>query len=79
MVEEVFRVEGILETLMNVTKFTVGRMDSIVKFDGIEVTEALVEFVFKNCSEDRAIELANFITDKKRRNYNGKNLYDRRS
>ena len=25
-----------------------------------------VEFVFKNCSEDRAIELANFITDKKR-------------
>ena len=66
MVEEVFRMEGILETLMNVTKFTVGRMDSIVKFDGIEVTEALVEFVFKNCSEDRAIELANFITDKKR-------------
>ena len=51
---------------MNVTKFTVGKMDSIVKFDGIEVTEALVEFVFKNCSEDRAIELANFITDKKR-------------
>ena len=51
---------------MSVTKFTVGKMDSIVKFDGVEVTKALVEFVFKNCSEEKAIELANFITDKKR-------------
>ena len=59
-------MDGILETLMNVTNITVGRMDSIVKFDGIEVTKEFVEFVFKNCSEDRAIELANFITDKKR-------------
>ena len=59
-------MEGILETLMNVTKFTVGRMDSIVKFDGVEVTEALVEFVFKNCNESKAIELANFVTDKRR-------------
>ena len=59
-------MEGILETLMNATNISLGRMDSIVKFDGIEVTEALVEFVFKNCSEEKAIELANFITDKKR-------------
>ena len=59
-------MEGILETLMNATNITVGRMDSIVKFDGVEVTKALVEFVFKNCSEEKAIELANFITDKKR-------------
>ena len=51
---------------MNATNISLGRMDSIVKFDGIEVTEALVEFVFKNCSEEKAIELANFITDKKR-------------
>ena len=35
----------------------------------VEVTKSFVEFVFENCSEDRAIELANFITDKKRRNY----------
>jgi hypothetical protein len=25
-----------------------------------------VEFVFKNCNEDRAIELADLITDKRR-------------
>ena len=59
-------MEGILETLMNATNISLGRMDSIVKFDGIEVTEALVEFVFKNCSEEKAIELANFVTDKRR-------------
>ena len=59
-------MDGILETLMNVTNITVGRMDSIVKFDGIEVTEELVEFVFNNCNESKAIELANFITDKRR-------------
>ena len=59
-------MDGILETLMNVTNITVGRMDSIVKFDGIEVTKELVEFVFKNCNESKAIELANFITDKRR-------------
>ena len=59
-------MDGLLETLMNVTNITVGRMDSIVKFDGIEVTEELVEFVFKNCNESKAIELANFVTDKRR-------------
>ena len=59
-------MEGILEALMSVTKFTVGRMDSIVKFNEIEVTKEFVEFVFKNCNESKAIELANFITDKKR-------------
>ena len=51
---------------MNVTNITVGRMDSIVKFDGVEVTKEFVEFVFKNCKEETAVELANFITDKKR-------------
>ena len=59
-------MDGILETLMNVTNITVGRMDSIVKFDGVEVTKEFVEFVFKNCKEETAVELANFITDKKR-------------
>ena len=59
-------MEGILETLMNLTKFTVGEIDSTVIFEGIEVSESFVEFVFKNCSEDKAIELANFINDKKR-------------
>ena len=59
-------MEGILETLMNVTKFTVGKMDSIVKFNEIEVTKEFVEFVFKNCNESKAIELANFVTDKRR-------------
>ena len=58
-------MKEILETLMNVTKFTVGRMDS-VKFNEIEVTEAFIEFVFKNCSEETAVELANFVTDKRR-------------
>ena len=51
---------------MNLTKFTVGKIDSTVIFEGIEVSESFVEFVFKNCSEDKAIELANFINDKKR-------------
>lgn len=59
-------MEGILETLMNTTNITLGRMDSIVMFEGIEVTKSFVEFVFKNCHEDRAIELANLITDKRR-------------
>ena len=59
-------MDGILETLMNATNISLGRMDSIVKFDGIEVTEELVEFVFKNCNENKAIELANFVTDKRR-------------
>ena len=59
-------MEGVLETLMNVTNITVGRMDSIVKFDGIEVTKEFVEFVFKNCKEETAVELANFVTDKRR-------------
>ena len=59
-------MDGILETLMSVTNITVGRMDSIVKFDGVEVTKEFVEFVFKNCKEETAVELANFITDKKR-------------
>ena len=59
-------MEEILQTLMNVTKFTVGRMESIAIFNEIEVTEAFIEFVFKNCSEEKAIELANFITDKRR-------------
>ena len=59
-------MDGILETLMNVTNITVGRMDSIVKFNEIEVTKEFVEFVFKNCKEETAVELANFITDKKR-------------
>ena len=59
-------MDGILETLMNATKITVERMYSIVKFDGIEINEAFVEFVFKNCNESKAIELANFVTDKKR-------------
>ena len=59
-------MDGILETLMNVTNITVGRMDSIVKFDGVEVTKEFVEFVFNNCKEETAVELANFITDKKR-------------
>ena len=60
------RMERVLETLMNVTNITVGRMDSIVKFDGVEVTKEFVEFVFKNCNESKAIELANFITNKKK-------------
>ena len=59
-------MNGLLETLMSVTKFTVGKMDSIVKFNEIEVTKEFVEFVFKNCKEETAVELANFITDKKR-------------
>ena len=59
-------MDGILETLMNVTNITVGKMDSIVKFNEIEVTKEFVEFVFKNCKEETAVELANFITDKKR-------------
>ncbi len=59
-------MDGILETLMNVTNITVGRVNSIVKFDGIEVTKELVEFVFKNCNESKAIELADFIFDKRR-------------
>ena len=59
-------MEGILETLMNATKITVGRMDSIVKFNEIEVTKEFVEFVFKNCKEETAVELANFVTDKRR-------------
>ena len=59
-------MDGILETLMNVTNITVGRMDSIVKFDGVEVTKEFVEFVFKNCKEETAVELANFVTDKRR-------------
>ena len=59
-------MNGLLETLMSVTKFTVGKMDSIVKFDGIEVTKEFVEFVFKNCKEETAVELANFVTDKRR-------------
>ena len=67
-------MERILETLMNMTKFTVGRMDSIVKFDEIEVNEEFVEFVFKNCKESKAIELANFINDKKREGLYWKNL-----
>ena len=32
-------MEGVLEALMSVTKFTVGKMDSIVKFNEIEVTK----------------------------------------
>ena len=59
-------MNGLLETLMSVTKFTVGKMDSIVKFNEIEVTKEFVEFVFKNCKEETAVELANFITDKRR-------------
>ena len=59
-------MNGLLETLMSVTKFTVGKMDSIVTFNEIEVTKEFVEFVFKNCKEETAVELANFITDKKR-------------
>ena len=59
-------MDGILETLMNVTNITVGRMDSIVKFNEIEVTKEFVEFVFKNCKEETAVELANFVTDKRR-------------
>jgi hypothetical protein len=60
------KMEGILETLMNTTNIALGRMDSIVMFEGIEVTKSFVEFVFKNCNEDRAIELADLITDKRR-------------
>ena len=59
-------MEGILETLMNATNISLGRMGSTVEFHGVEVTKSFVEFVFENCSEDRAIELANFITDKKK-------------
>ena len=59
-------MKEILETLMNVTKFTVGRMEAKIKFNEIEVTEAFIEFVFKNCSEETAVELANFVTDKRR-------------
>ena len=59
-------MDGILETLMNVTNITVGKMDSIVKFNEIEVTKEFVEFVFKNCKEETAVELANFVTDKRR-------------
>ena len=59
-------MNGLLETLMSVTKFTVGKMDSIVKFNEIEVTKEFVEFVFKNCKEETAVELANFVTDKRR-------------
>ena len=59
-------MDGILETLMNATNINLGRMGSTVKFDGVEVTKEFVEFVFKNCSEEKAIELANFVTDKRR-------------
>ena len=59
-------MNGLLETLMNATNITVGRMDSTVMFHGVEVTKSFVEFVFENCSEDRAVELANFITDKRK-------------
>lgn len=59
-------MNGILETLMNATNISLGRMDSIVKFNEIEVTKEFVEFVFKNCKEETAVELANFVTDKRR-------------
>ena len=59
-------MDGILETLMNAANVTVGRMDSIVEFQGVEVTKNFVEFVFENCKEETAVELANFITDKRR-------------
>lgn len=58
-------MNGILETLMNATNITVGRMDRVVTFHDVEVTEKFIEFVFKNCSEDRAVELANFVLDKR--------------
>ena len=59
-------MEGLLETLMNATNITLGRMNSIVMFEGIKVTKDFVEFVFKNCHEDKAIELADLITDKRK-------------
>ena len=59
-------MDGILETLMNATNISLGRMGSTVEFDGVEVTKEFVEFVFKNCKEETAVELANFVTDKRR-------------
>ena len=57
----------LMETLMNATNITVGRMDSTVMFHGVEVTRSFVEFVFENCQEETAIELANLITDERKK------------
>lgn len=59
-------MNGLLETLMNATNITVGKLDRTIIFSGVEVTKNFVEFVFENCSEDKAIELADFVTDKRR-------------
>lgn len=58
-------MNGILETLMNLTNITIGRMENVVMFQGVEVTKNFIEFVFENCSEERAIELANFVIDRR--------------
>ena len=58
-------MNGILETLMNLTNITAGRMKNVVMFQGVEVTKNFIEFVFENCSEERAIELANFVIDRR--------------
>ena len=60
-------MDGLLETLMNATNVTVGRMDTTIRFHGVEVTKSFVEFVFENCQEETAIELANFITDERKK------------
>ena len=67
-------MNGLLETLMNATHITVGRMDTTVIFHGVEVTKNFVEFVFENCSEDKAVELANFVTDEREKQLKDKKI-----
>lgn len=69
-------MDGLLETLMNATNITVGRMDSTVMFHGVEVTKYFVEFVFENCSEDKAVELANFVTDEREKQLKDKKILE---
>lgn len=60
-------MEKLLKTLMNTTNITLGRMNKTVVFNGVEVTKGFVEFVFENCCEEKAVELANFITDERKK------------
>ncbi len=69
-------MNGLLETLMNATHITVGRMDTTVIFHGVEVTKNFVEFVFENCSEDKAVELANFVTDEREKQLKDKKIIE---